>query len=271
MTRLSAEIDAERERFGFLHTLLTGTGDELVAAAKAALEHVGFAQVVLVDGGEAEGNKQEDVQIHDRSPALLVEVKGIGGRPGESDTQQVTKYVLRRMKGRGRTDVSGVFLVNHERHLPALDRDHANVFTPPQIADAESNGTGLLTTWDLFRLIRGMARWNWPKSAVRDVFYHTGRLPRVPSHYRMVGTVAHYYTEKSVLSIDVNEVGLRAGDTVGFLFADGFFEEVVTSLQVNRQPVPAAATGQRAGYKTSLRRNEVPEGTTAYAVRTSDG
>jgi hypothetical protein len=264
---LEREIDAERERFGFLHTLLTGTGEDLVAAAKAALEYVGFANVVLVDEGEIEGNKQDDLQIHDRSPVLLSEVKGIGGRPVESDTQQVTKYVLRRMKQWARTDVSGVFLVNHERHLPALDRNHANVFTSPQIADAEANGTGLITTWDLFRLIRGMTRWNWPKKAVQDVFYHTGRLPNVPSHYLRAGAVAHYYTEKSVLSIEVGEAGLRVGDTVGFLFADGFYEEVVTSLQVNRQPVPEAAAGQRAGYKTSLRRNEVPEGTAIYAVR----
>jgi hypothetical protein len=267
ITRLNGEIEAERERFGFLHTLLTGTGEDLVAAAKAALEHIGFANVVLVDEGEAEGNKQEDLQLHDRSPTPLLEVKGIGGLPGESDTHQVTKYVLRRMKQWSRTDVTGVFLVNHQRNLPALDRNHANVFTPPQVADAEANGTGLITTWDLFRLIRGMMRWNWPKQAVQDVFYHTGRLPNIPSHYQRIGTVAHYYTEKSVLSIDVGESELRVGDTVGFLFEDSFFEEVVTSLQVNRQPVPEATAGQRAGYKTSLRRNEVPEGTVIYAVR----
>jgi hypothetical protein len=187
--------------------------------------------------------------------------------PTEGDTQQVTKYVVRRMMQWRQTDVVGVFLVNHQRHLPALDRNHENVFTPQQIEDATSNGTALVTTWDLFRLIRGMARWGWPGKVVQDVLYGVGRLPGLPSPYTPVGTVAHYYPDISVLSIEVGEGGLRVGDTVAFRFPAGFFEEEVTSLQVEKKNVREAAPGQRAGYKTTLKKKDVPIGTPIYVAR----
>ena len=268
IARLEAEIEVERDRFGFLHTLLTGTGEELVAAAKAALEFVGFDKVVSVDDGES-GNLQEDLQVHDRSPTLLFEIKGIAGQPTEGDTQQVTKYVLRRIKQWSRTDVAGVVLVNAQRHRPALDREHRNAFTAPQVTDAEANETGLMTTWDLFRLIRGMVRWKWPPKAVQDLFYHQGRLPCVPSHYRRVGVVAHFYTKQSVLSVEVEDSELRVGDVVGFAFPDGFVEETVSSLQVDRKGVAVVVAGQRTGVKTSLQRGDVPVGTEVYVVRSA--
>jgi hypothetical protein len=160
-----------------------------------------------------------------------------------------------------------VFVVNNQRNLPALDRDDENVFTEQQLNDAAENGTGLMTTWDLFRLVRGMVRWKWPKRFVQDVLYGKGRLPRVPSHYDPVGMVAHHYSDISVLSIEVGTTGLRVGDTVGFMFPAGFFEEQITSLEVNKEKRREVRPGERAGYKTSLKRKEVPNGTPIYLVR----
>jgi hypothetical protein len=265
---LDKDIEAERDRLGFLHGILTRTGDDLVGDLREVLRFVGFKKVETPP--EEEGaNKQEDLQVHDRSPCLLLEVKGLAGQPTEGDTHQGTKYVLRRMKQWKRTDVGGLFVVNHRRNLPALDRDHEHVFTQQQLDDAVENGIGLTTTWDLFRLVRGMVRWGWPESTVQDVVYGKGRLPSVPSHYLTAGTVAHFYSEISVLSIDVDEPGLRVGDKVGFLFPTGYFEETITSLQVDRQNVSQAQPGQRAGYKTTLKRKDVPVGTPIYVVRSA--
>lgn len=263
---LEAEINSEQERLAFQHGILTGTGDQLVADVKAVFTLIGFRQV-LEPEEESGSKKQEDLQIHDRSPTLLIEVKGIAGQPTEGDTLQVTKYILRRVKEWNRTNVSGVFLVNHQRILPALERDHENVFTDQQLADAVENGMGLITTWDLFRLVRGMLEWNWPVSTVQDVFFGKGRLSKLPSHYELAGRVAHFYGEISVLSIDVLASGLRVGETMGFLFPAGFAEETITSLQVDKVAVNEAQPGQRAGSKTSLKRKDVPEGTPVYVVR----
>jgi hypothetical protein len=161
-----------------------------------------------------------------------------------------------------------VFLVNHQRNIPALDRDHANVFTKQQIEDAVQNGMGLMTTWDLFRLTRGMKQWNWPGKAVQDVFYGKGRLRSVPSHYVHAGEVVHCYSELAVLSVEIREL-LHIGDTVAWCLPKGFAEETVTSLQIDKKAVEEAHPGQRVGYKTQLKRNEIRVGSPMYLVRRS--
>jgi hypothetical protein len=268
VAQLEQEIDVERAALSYLHGLLTHAGDELVADVKAALLGAGLKQVIAVDEAEPDSpNKQEDLQVLDRSPALLVEVKGLAGQPTESDTLQVTKYVYRRMKQWGHTEVQGLSLVNHQRNLPALDRDHDNVFTRQQVEDAEQNGTGLITTWELFRLLRGKARWGWPDEAVFAVLYRTGRVPPYPAHYAPIGKVAKFWPDKAVVSIDIEgDQPLKAGDRVGFLLPAGFHEEDVSSLQVDRRTVQEAFPGQRAGHKTTLGKADVPLGTPVFRV-----
>jgi hypothetical protein len=46
----------------------------------------------------------------------------------------------------------------------------------------------------------------------------------------------------------------------------GFFEEQITSLQVDKEAVVGARPGQRAGYKTTLKQKDVPVGTPTYLV-----
>jgi hypothetical protein len=267
LDRLQSEIEQERNKFNFLHGLLTKSGHDLVEDVRTALGFIGFKQVVLVDDAEAtEANKQEDIQIHDNSPVLLLEIKGISALPREDDTQQVTKYVHRRAKQWNRLDVKGVCVVNHQRNLPAMERDHKNVFTDQQLQNALANETGLTTTWDLFLLIRGMQRWKWPAASVKNLFNEKGRLPRVPSHYVPVGTVTHFYPDPSVLSIAVTGDNLKVGDTVGYLLDDGFFEEQVTSLQVDHQPVQEVRPPEKVGHRTT-RSKGVREGTLVYRVR----
>lgn len=262
---LDRDIGVERERLMFLHRLLTSKDRELVNAVADALTFIGFQRVINVD--EAKDTqvtaKQEDLQIHDRIPVLLLEVKGLASMPREGDTLQVTKYVVRRTKEWGRTDVNGISIVNHQRNMPGLQRDHGNVFTEAQVGDAESLGNGLMSTWDLFLLVRGMIRWGWPTTAVQDVFYGTGRLSRFPSHYKEVGLVAKVYPDAKVLSIETSGE-LEVGDTIGMRLAEGFVEEPVMSLQENKKAFQKVEPGLRVGHKTTL--CDIPEGTVVYRV-----
>lgn len=266
VSRLDAQISEERERLSFLHGLLTKSGEELVSDVRQALMFIGFSQVLEVDDASGENaNKQEDLQVLDKSPSLLIEVKGLSGMPTEGNTQQIVKYVLRRSKQWGHTDVIGLSLINCQRHLPALDRSHGKVFTAQQLQDAEANQTGLMTTWDLFRLIRGLMRWEWPAEKVRNVFYMKGRVSQTPEHYCMIGHIAHYWSEKHVVSIELTN-GLCVGDRVGYLFDSEFFEEAVTSLQINSKSVSEAGCASRVGMKTNLKRRDIPVGTIVYRV-----
>ncbi|MHA1650104.1 MAG: hypothetical protein ACTSYB_07905 [Candidatus Helarchaeota archaeon] len=143
---LTNQIAQERDKFKFLYGLLTKTGDELVECVKQALTFIGFKDVRDVDKIiESKGKsklKQKDLQIHDKSPVLLIEIKGLIGFPTESDCNQVIKYVHRRMKDWRRVDVKGITIINHQRNIPPLNRKKA--FTEQQINDAESQDYLLL-------------------------------------------------------------------------------------------------------------------------------
>ncbi|NQE46089.1 hypothetical protein C5S31_08730 [ANME-1 cluster archaeon GoMg2] len=168
------KILGERDKLGFLHGIITKTGTDLVESVKFSLEFIGFKQIIDVDKQileqDTKAPKQEDLQVHDKSPTLLIEIKGISGLPHESDTIQVVKYVPRRMKDWNKVDVRGVSIINHQRNVPALERDNQNIFTEQQVEDAENHDITILTTWDLFLLIRGMMKWEWDPKAIPCVF-----------------------------------------------------------------------------------------------------
>ncbi|MEZ6049922.1 MAG: hypothetical protein R3C02_00810 [Planctomycetaceae bacterium] len=265
---LDERIANERDALGYQHGLLTKKGTELVHDVKTALEELGFSQVIDVDEQQGENAaKQEDLQILDESPVLLVEVKGLSGFPREDDTLQVVKYIPRRMKEWGRTDVSGVVIVNHQCNLPALKRDHEKVFTPQQIQDAIHQDVTLVTTWELFKLLRGLQKWGWPHEAVTPLFYGQGRIDVVPRNYHRIGVVAHFFDKLSVVSIELDASKiLRVGDTLGFILREQYHQETVASIHVDREAVESATGGQRAGHKTVLSRNVLPEGLVVYRV-----
>ena len=255
LEELDRKIAEEKEKLGFLHGILTKTGDGLVADVKSALEFIGFNKIKNVDeelqenGGS--GQKQEDLQIHDSSPTLLVEVKGVSGYPNESDTNQVVKYVNRRMKEWGRTDVYGVSIINYQRNLPALERGNVNAFSEAQVEDAENLDVTLVSTWDLFLLIRGMMKWGWNAKAIQDLLYTGGRMSRIPAIYKPLGKIKKRFPEIGVVGIEISE-NLSKGDHVGYIIQEGYLEEDVSSIQIDSQDVDEAVSGQQVGIKTEV-------------------
>jgi hypothetical protein len=122
MRAIDEEISLEREKNGWMQDLLTGTGDTLVAAVKKALEALGFTKVKDVDAErDAAGQtRREDLQILDASPAIIVDVKGIGTPPGDTDIQQAGKHATMRMKEWKSTEVISLFVVNQEKKYPTI-------------------------------------------------------------------------------------------------------------------------------------------------------
>lgn len=265
--RLDAEVAEERERLAFLHGILTKTGDSLVKDVTLALEALGFTKVIDVDEGTKEETaKQEDLQIHDARPILLAEVKGLNGVPTEGDTLQVVKYIPRRMKEWGHTEVSGVVIINHQRSIPPLDRRHDAVFTKQQNEDAENHDIVLVTTWELFRLVRGVTAFNWHPDVLRGLFYGKGRISPVPLHWKLVGHVVHFYDKAGAVSIELVDT-LKVGDKIGFLLPSQYVEEDITSLQVEQEQVKQAVSGQRVGHKTNRTRAELRDGMPVYVIK----
>ena len=267
---LDKKITEERDGRGFLHGIITKTGDDLVESVKSCLEFIGFEQVIDVDkqiqNRGTSAPKQEDLQVHDKSPTLLLEIKGLSGLPHESDTLQVVKYIPRRMKGWDKTDVRGVSIINHQRNVPALERDNQNVFTEQQIEDAQHNDVTILTTWDLFLLTRGMMKWKWNPKAIQELFYQCGRMPNIPAIYKPIGKIVKYWEKPCAVGVQISENKLHKGERIGYVTSGGYLEEDVSSLQVENQDVEEVVPGQLAGIKTMYHKNLLRKGTIVYVV-----
>jgi hypothetical protein len=274
---LEKRIEAEREELGYMHDLLTQTGRPLVLAVKRAFEAVGFQEVVDVDEqnakesvqGSQQSAKREDLRVLDRSPALIIEVEGISGLPSEKDALQVTKYLIPRMREWNRTDVQGLSIVNHQRNLPALDRDNVNVFQTDVLTNAQHQGFGLLTTFDLYRLVRSYQRNGWDGRHVRDIFYKIGHIEPVPSNYEYVGTVEHFYPKVAAVVVGIEGSDISVGERVSFELPVEYVEQAVTSLEVDHQPVQCARAGQSAGISTELSKAELREGTRVFRIKSN--
>lgn len=263
-------IGEEREGLGYLHALLTETGHPLVIAVKKTLETLGFESVVDVDeemqkSGDT-GPKREDLQIHDKSPVVLVEVKGISGLPRDAGALQVWKYLAPRMKEWRRTDVIGLSIVNHQRNLPALERENSSPFREDLITNAEEQGFGLLTTWDLFRLMRSYLKNGWTHEKIQPSFYQQGRVEPMPMHYEFLGVVEHFWPKVSAVGVKIEYAGLKLGERIAFEFPVEFEEQDVESLQVEKEARDHVEIGQLAGIETQFIKDQIKKGTRVFLV-----
>jgi hypothetical protein len=234
-------IEAERAPYGFLDDLLTASGAVLVQVVIQTLKLIGFADVHDVDAetdaaGES-GPRREDIRIMDARVPVLVEVKGINSMPSEEEAMQVAKYLRPRMKEWRTPDIHGLAVINHQRNLPALDREHDRVFQDDVLINAGEQDFTLLTTWDLYRLARGFITHHWQHSDVEELFLAKGRMNPVPSHYIPLGPIAHAWKEASVIGVELANGPIRVGDRIAYELPVDFIEEEITTLQVDNSPV----------------------------------
>jgi len=272
---LEEQIEAECTQYGFLHDLLTASGDDLVQAVISALKTMGFADVRDVDANAKAagdtGPRREDVRIMDAAVPVLVEVKGINGTPKEASALQVAKYLAPRMREWDRNDIHGLAIINHQRHLPALDREHEHVFQADVLSNAEDQGFGLLTTWDLFRLVRGCIVHGWSHEDVAGLLVTSGRIDPIPAHYDLVGHVDEYWAQASALGLRLQSGVLHVGDRIAYEQPLDFVEEDVTSLQLSDHSVEEAHAGDHVGLKTTLTKQQARKGARVYRVTRAPG
>jgi hypothetical protein len=270
-SELQTQADEVRARDGWLHDLLTETGEKLVDAVEQAMRELGLQDVRKVDD-EAEqketGRRREDIQVHGQSPIMLVEVKGLTGVPKEADTLQVAKYLVPRMQAWERTDVRGLSVVNHQRGLPPLERNNEHTFQDDVLENAEHQSFGVMTTFDLFRLVVSKRRLGWADSTVVPLLYRNGRVGVVPEHYEFVGVVDGFYEKAEAVVIAVTDAGFAVGDRLAFELPIYFEEVGVPSIQLQSVAADAASAGQRVGVNTTLTKEQARNGVRVYRVGT---
>jgi hypothetical protein len=265
---LEKRIHSQKEQTSYIFDLASQTGDALVTSVQKALEVLGFQKIIDVDKElrqqGIQGRNREDLQIHDSDPTLLLEVKGISNHPTDDDVLAVQKYVVLRMREWGRVNVRGLCIVNHHRHLPPLDRTESP-FREELLAAVEEEQIGLITGWDLHKLVRNFIHHGWQHNNIKDLFYKIGRISIIPNHYQYIGTIERFIEKSSVVGIKLTEQ-LKKGEFIAYELPILFKEEICDSLQFENENIDEAQAGMLVGLKTTLSKEEAKVGVRAYRV-----
>ncbi|MBL8678570.1 MAG: hypothetical protein JNK05_05370 [Myxococcales bacterium] len=269
VAELETAIKEDHRANAFLYALIRETGDPLVEAVETALALIGFKAIVDVDKEMTKAGKEnslrEDLRIHDLSPVLVVDIKGITGRPADAEALQAQKHAFIYIQEQNRADVRGLTIINHQRLWPPLERDNDMPFRKEILDNAAQVKLGLMTGWDLFRLVRGFINNQWKTEHVIPLFYQTGRILPIPQHYEYIGTVNQVWKQAFSINIEVGE--LRVGEQIMVEFPVDFHEQRVLSLQVNNKSVDVAAAKCEVGVQRGEDLPKVKSGMLVYRIK----
>lgn len=216
-------------RYEFLHTLLTGTGEELTQAIISYLKWLGYEKVIDKDT-TAESVLEEDIQIDlGEKGLLIIEVKGIYRTSQDSECSQIDKIRYRRLKQNRNRDVYALYVVNHQRGIEPIARQNPP-FTKEQMEDAVSCDRGLLTTWQLFKVYHAVELGVISKEKVRERLLLTGVVSFEPDLVKPIKEPYHQWHDGMVLGIDVN-TPIGVGDDIFVENHNGWYAAKITSVQ----------------------------------------
>ena len=123
---------------------------------------------------------------------------------------------------------------------------------------------GLMTTWDLFRLVRGFRRHSWTSDQAKPLFYQTSRIFPVPRHYEYIGKVKDVW--KKAFSVQIESATLGIGDRISIEFPIDFEEQPVTSLRLSDAVVQSATVGNEVGISRDEASSIVKAGLSVYRI-----
>lgn len=238
------EIVANRLQYAFLHEILTETGDKLVNALVNYLKWLGFKSVKKVDEDKT-GSKilEEDIQIDLGNGILIIECKGIGGTSTDSDCSQISKIKHRRCKERGKFDVFALYIVNHQRYLPPLNRQNPP-FTDNQKQDAINDERGLLSTWQLFKVYSEIENGILQKDAVRNDLLNFGFIDLKPKNLIYIDEPKEILKNGEVCVVNITNIELNISEEILIERNGKFQKAIIEGIQLNDKPVSSANTGE---------------------------
>ena len=159
--------------------LLKGEGAALKKAVVGAFRTLGWGRVVDVDEywKNVIRNKEEDAWLIEpgdlpveagirKGELVIILVRGGKNWATDDECALLQKYKGRRMQEFGNTRMKAILVGNY---FAAVDpKDRADPFSAGQIEEAQKDGNGLLTTYELFRAIKAEKENRISKSALRE-------------------------------------------------------------------------------------------------------
>lgn len=229
-------------RYKFLSDLISETGGTLVSAVETYLKWLGFESVVNLDDTNPD-ILEEDIQIDCKDRFLVVEIKGIGGTSTDKDCSQVSKIKYRRAEERGKFDVFGLYIVNHQRYMPPKLRSNPP-FTENQIKDAGHDKRGLLTTYDLYKAYFLIEEGILQKADVRESLFKTGLITLEPENMSSIGTPHELFMDGQVAILNLDGTTVAVGDTLIVRKNGDYSKAIIESIQVDDKEVDTCNTGE---------------------------
>lgn len=244
---IEEKIKKNNAQFGFLHDILTQTGDELVRSIVHFLKWLDFNEVVDYDekqerSPEKKKIKAEDIQIETDQGLIVIEVKGIGGTSKDSECSQIAKVKYRRAKERKSFDVYAHYIVNHQRHLPPLQRE-SPPFSAEQIDDAINDERGLMSTWQLYQLYFQITQGIISKEEARARFYDFGLIQFRPKSI-LLGKIEEIFRDGKIAILELDNIELSVGDELLIEKNQMLEKRKILSIRVDNEDVEAANSGE---------------------------
>lgn len=231
-----------KKEFKFLTDLITETSDSLVSSVEHYLKWLEFDSVVNFDDTNPDV-LEEDIQVDCGDRFLVIEIKGIGGTSTDKDCSQISKIRYRRAEQRGKFDVFGLYIVNHQRYMPPKSRANPP-FTENQVKDAGHDKRGLLTTYDLYRAYFLIEDGILQKSDVREALFKTGLITLEPEDIIFIGVPHELFMGGQIAIINLNNTPIAVGDTLIVRKQGNYSRAKVESLMIDDKEVDACNVGE---------------------------
>ena len=255
------KLITNQEHFGFLHDLLTETGDSLVDAVEKFFHFLEFDDIKNMDDENPEV-KEEDLQVALSEGILVIEVKGIGGVPKDIDCNQISKIKYRRAKERNAFDVNALTIINHQRYIPPTERVNTP-FSKEQIGDAENDERGLLSTWQLFNLYYEITGGIITKEDARRIILDYGLIKFKPSNIELIGMPNEIHYNGKVVIIDLSNQELKTGDEFFIYQNERYIKSKILSMKKDENTVDFASDGE-VGIKIN---NKIKSGGELWKIK----
>jgi hypothetical protein len=188
-------------------------------------------------------------------PVFLFDLDGL---PTSAHLHAVAARLLMRgnMPDRG---PKAICVFNFQKGAPWRLREDAFV-NDAFLSLARHCGISVCSTVDTLLVIDAAKRHGWASRPIEDAVFQPGRTLTGPPGYELIGTVNKYYERPKALSVAVAAgAELRKGDTIVVRLKNGYHQQLVDSLEHNRQQVQVVAGPAIAGVGADLDRSDVFE------------
>jgi len=159
--------DLKEKKQAPFQKMLIAEGNELKKSVITTLEYIGWKKVVDVDEywKNVVRDKEEDIWLLDDASApiettiktgyvFLVNTVGSDKDAVDEDCAVLQKFKGRRMQEFNNTKMKAILIGNYFNKQDAKLRQ--NPFSEVQIADAEKDANGLMTTYELFKAVKAI-------------------------------------------------------------------------------------------------------------------